>query len=826
MSVPVIDVNLIYPPSPTVLNLAPYLTQDTALDITNSFEAPGQSGTITAGNVSIKGLDTRTGMIRAILSTIQPSSTDFSVQIWRDGVKRFDGYVLPNTVQFNAQEFSFSFSAVSIAAILATVQADDATRPALAALQRSMAGWTVTNTILGVTATDPALNTPPQITISGPGLCPLVIGDQLSLVNMGKPETVTVSNVTFDGTIWTVVLESLGTNYPAGTPITLATPFLHSVEIRTAVDALLRGAGLQATTDPHFNAAFFSLGSLFASPDATVEMIGGVRVPLAPPLGIALAGPRGTAGGARLLTYTQGGQYRQDTPPTSVWTNLGGNPGGTRPIDWSRYGGAKTYVLSGPRYTFEALPAGSGTGQSVQYTYYAYDYTSDSFSAPARRYYLRFNVDNYNHGPYDGSAGIEMDFGYETTLDGHTWDVGASLLSRPYYVGYGVYNYLPIGCGIDIDVGNGVVYFTDLVPFALVPSGYRTDRYVSSFKIATATVNQKIIPRENSGAPHCYRTQRLGVFTGPPNANGGDISAPNTVSVYYPTADGTSPSYAQTEAVPADFQPFSIVVDWGADPGGDVLRALSSSTTDGTSLLSFNAQLHPLTQSSILLLAPGSANGHAEMLALQAVSGAWPLIAIIGNKIWSISSTYSGIIEYLDLAGKSCGQVLSDLATLVNGWCYVDDSGFPWFRTRNLPSGLLVGADAAASRIDDAGCLSLQEAPILFGSYMFVRVENSVDSNTYGDAGDAGFASGPLSLNLSNPFVPSASFAAALAGMTYGYLGRRLTGFTVLHQDDGRTYEPGAECWGFLGGQLRHFQITSVTRSLLSNTAQGQGMEL
>jgi hypothetical protein len=814
VSIPSIAVNLIYPPSPTLIDIAPFLEQDTALDITSSFEAPGQTGTITAGEVSIKGLDVA-GQFRSILSQIQPASTDFQIQIWRDGAKRFDGYILPNTVQFNAQEYSFSFSAVSIAARLATVQADDVTKPTLAALQRNLVGWTIVNTTMGVI---------PQIQIAGPGYCPLVIKDTIALVNAGKREEATVSDVTFDGSAWRVTLDTLGTNYNAGTPIELVTPFLHSVEIRTAVDGVLVGGGCAATVDPHFNASFFTGSQVFASADATVELIAGVRTPIAAPLGLALAGVRGTVGGKQLLAYTKDNQYRQDAPPTSVWTRLGSNPGGSRPIDWSRYGNAKTYTLSGLRsrttpITDDAyglhdwLTPTPWQGEVREYMFYCYDYTSDTFINPTRRYFLRICVDDY--GNFNQINHFSLDFGYETTPDGYTWTFtpGTMLLSYDAMCSTKLHTLVPNVCGLDIDVLNGVIYFSNLEGDTTNVPVNPVKQTLSSFDISGPALHANIMAI--GGAPHYYRAERLAVI------------APGTAAIYYPAADGTAPFYIQTESLPLDFQPFSIVVDWGADPGGDVLHALSSSPDAGTSLLTFHLNLYPSASAlSLLLLGSGPANGISEMIALQTTSGPWNLAAMIGNKLWWIGNTFSGVIDYLDLTNVSCGQVLSDLATLVNGWCYVDGTGASWFRSRNLPSGLLIGADASTSRIDDAGCLSLPESPILFGTYLFVRVESSQDSNTYGEAGDGGFRDGPLALILSNPFIPSSSFAAALAGMIFAYLGRPLAGFTALHQDDGRTYEPGAECWGQIGGQLRHFQLTSVTRQMLAVTVQAQGMEL
>ena len=57
MSAPSVDVNLIYPPSSTVLNLAPYLTQEVAGEITSSIELPSKTNSFAAPEVGLKGYD-------------------------------------------------------------------------------------------------------------------------------------------------------------------------------------------------------------------------------------------------------------------------------------------------------------------------------------------------------------------------------------------------------------------------------------------------------------------------------------------------------------------------------------------------------------------------------------------------------------------------------------------------------------------------------------------------------------------------------------------------------------------------------------------------
>ena len=806
MSAPSVDVNLIYPPSSTVLNLAPYLTQEVAGEITSSIELPSKTNSFAAPEVGLKGYDTRAGTVRAILLGMTPTSTNFQVQIWVDGLKTFDGYIVPNTVQFDPKEMSFSFTAVGLAAKLATVAADDASIPALAALQRSTVGWTVAASFEGAN----------WLAIAGTGECPITSGDRIALVSAGKREEVDVTTTVFDGTYWQLYVAGLPGNYAPGTPVELVTPFLHNVLIQTAVNALFQGAGLAATDGSTFLADLFTSASgPFASPILTP--------PDTSSLSFALGGPRNGAASTHLRLYTSATIYEQAAPPIGSWSTFGANLSNRRVIDWTRYGANKNYYLQGVRSTMmRGIPTPDGwNGDTLEYRWYCYDYQLDGvpvFGPLATRYCLRVAVDNVA-----GPAGVwhyTRELLSQTTDDGYTWGTEVPLDYLSSTTTTADLHTLVKAFGIDIDVFEHVVYFSDLDAL-----GDAVSFYGSAWDQTAATLRYTVA--DSVGAPHVYTQGYVGWWVSEGSTGG-------TMAIYQTTATGAALPFVISTGLPWDFQPFSIVTNYGENASGTVLYALSSSMQDGTHLLRFTSKTFAWNTYAAQLLGPGSLNGSSEMVALGATStagyGPWPMVAVIGNKPWWVATSFSGVIPYLDLSDMTCGDAMGALATLVNGYYYADGTGRSWFKSRARSSNVTIANPAGVNNmiIDDTGMISLTTQPRFENTFQFVRVENDKDPTIYGEAGEAGYRGGPLDLTIQNRFVPSPSYAAALGQEIVGYLGRDLRAVEVLHIDDGRFYELGYRFTCHVEGETgaRTFQIISTTRPPLSSTVKVLGLEL
>lgn len=808
MSRPILIVNLIQPGGATT-DLAPYLTQETAAEITSSIELPSKTNSFAAPEVGLKGYDDRAGTIRTILLAVTPTSTDYLLQFSIDGAQVFSGYVVPNTIQFDDKELSFAFTAVGLAARLATVSADDTSIATLLALQRSMAGWTVANSYYSGNA---------WLDITGAGACPVTANDRIRLVNAGKPEIATVELVGFDGTNYQLYVTGLKSNYAAGTPVELDTPFLHNVLLQTAVDALFTGAGL-GTTGVRFLADNFTAASPFASP---------LLVPAdLSTLSFALGGPRGGSMGAALALFTSTYTDRwlvQSTPPVGAWAAHMTATGGERVIDWSRYGTDKSYYLQGQRSKVKAIATPGGwNGQTLEYSWYCYDYTYNGAPWPPSytRYHLRVAIDNL-----EGTFGVynyTRDLNVETSADGYTWGGAANLDTVSSSTTTSELHYLVKELfGVDFDVWNGVVFFSDLDAL-----GAAVTFYGSAWDVSAATLHANCAAER--GAPHVYTQGYVGWF---------DLlqtqgNAPH-VSIYTTTATGAALPFSNDCGLPWDFMPFSIVTNYGANAGGTILYALSSSQKDGTHLIRFTSKTFAWNTYSTQLLGPGSQNGAAEMLALgrtaTAGAGTWPMVAIIGNTPWWVATTFSGVIPYLDLSEMTCGEAMGALATLVNGYYYVDSSGNSWFKTRSRSSGQTIANPAGVNyaALDDAGLISVTSSPRWENTFQFIRVENDKDATIYGEAGEAGFRGGPLDLTLQDRFIPSTSHAEGLAVSILAYLGRDLRAIEALHTDDGRRYELGYTFTCRVEGEIgaTSFQIIGTTRYPLDGTIKILGLEM
>lgn len=791
---------------------------DSAPEITEAIEAPAEVNRFVAPDVSLRVYDDPNApWVISLFEQITPTATDWLLSISCDTWSRFQGYILPNTVQIDDIEGWVSFTAVGNAQRLSTVSAE------LDTLKRTVStGWRVVETSggesFGVITID---NTAGSL-----ATCEIESGDTVSLaLPDGQEDLVSVVAVEPVGTAspyaqWDLTVKGMKQQYEVGTVVTLTTPYLRHVPIKTVVDALFVGAGLPATVTgtTYLVAGITGAGAPFSSPLGQ-DGLAGNR------LGVSRnASAFPSIRGYWPMVGTSSDLYEQPVPPQGPWQLAPGAPTGKplRPVDWFPNGNG-AYLLYGDRYRKRYTRSG-GVGtrpDGAEFYFYAYDYTPTSPPARAYRYVLKITVDNlYSEVPnvYNWDSQIYR----ESSTDYATW----AAYDGPWGVASGatttnLHEEIPLTCGIAI-LGLGAtadrVYWTEPVSAAGSITYRLSELNTSGFAVTSGVVTGirgAVIATSSLDLVVFQRDELRGNL---PTAYG------YTYSIGIGLVPGTS------TPIPSDIQPYTLRLN----AGDGYYYALSASPTRGVYLLSGvdgTLGARPGGWTPPQLYPPAYSLGVVDMAIVRGNwigTGPYPIVALFGNSLWWVAFDYSGILPYADMAGLSCGDALAQLATLQDAFFWVDRLGVSWFKSRSVASTKTIGTGRVitSTRIDDDGCLSLRRAGVWYKAVRHITIKNETDETIVGEAGDPAFIGNELALELTNRFVYPQSFATALAEHLYSYLGRALTAVDAEHVDDARDYSIGNTFTASINGVLTTFQIIDSTHRPAGATVRVQGIEL
>lgn len=780
---------------------------DTGMEITEAIESPAEVNRFVAPDVSLRVYDDpKAPWLLALFSQITPTATDWLLMIDCDGWQRFTGYILPNTVQIDDAERWVSFTAIGLAGRLAATSAEAST------LRRNPdSGWTVKQSNGNNYYAEIEIEK-----ISAQATCEYVTDDILEIGTAGgngaEVKVLSVEPVGESVPFYSfkVYVSGMVEEFTPGSTITLVTPFLRNVALKTVVDALFVAAGLPATTaltylvDPISGAAtqFASMPNLTGlegTPQGVSSTVGPTYLQTNPIVG------------------TSSGAYAQNDPPSGNWSVWPGYPSGVtaRPNDWQIKTNNSEYLLYGRRFTQNRVnPLDPNSDR--EYIFWCYYYPTAAFPVTQYRYGLGVTVDNITRtgSIYTFSTSLYI----ETATDGRTWTRVAATVVNTGTTTTDLHAEVGQTCGIDM---TGHRYYDVLVFTEPVGGGDVVTYRVSQATLDLVTVTSGVITGVRGqvmvgGRIGIYQTDTLRDSV--PTARFYNISELSALSL-----SGTAP-------IPPGLDPFTLRFN-----DGDLYwYALANSPARGVELLSFSdPELTPRVGWLPPQIAPPATYKNTPLsLAVihptTYVSGPYPMIVMVGSSIWWIAYSFAGVLPYVDVGGLSCGDALAQLATLVDAYFYVDRLGVSWFRSRGTNSGKTIGTGRAitSTRIDDTGCLTFRRSGVWYKAVRYVTVTNDGDETITGAAGDPAFIGNELALAITNRFIYPTSFARALAENTFSYLGRALVAVEVEHLDDGRDYSVGNTFTAMVNGVLKTFQIIDVTHRPAAATIHVQGIEL
>lgn len=820
MSAPAVVVNLIVNGG-APFDMAPYIDVSDSFEITDAIESPHETNEFVAPDFTLKGYDDASLTVTNKLKDIPVNSTAYQVQIWLDGVKQFDGFVLPNTVQFDQQERSFQFGAVGIAKRLALTSAEGLFH------RTGVTGW-VLAADTGSTGYDEI-----AFRISNPALpqtCPFATGDIIHVLSPVTNEfgwqtgvledDYTISGVAPVGSApfasWSIsVTTPFKQQYKAGATVTLKTVYQRNVPLRTAVTGLFNAAGLTAPTDMTYSVIPINGDTMLASAPV-LDGLDGTPVGVAP----LDTNSNPTFRKTPIVGGTKG-TYTQANAPLGSWT-LGNAAITTAPADSSmQYPTGhmelnQGKMLYGPRVTRQRTGITSGgTGGSHTATYYVYAYSVN----PLTRY--SFEIASADEGTT--TPAWSWTLRKETSADGYNWGGASVLASASGTTDSTFIEYIAGGKTFGLTRSGRYLYFCE--PYNSGGAGSALVFRISMWDTIGAALTTGVANRK--GIP--YVTQRdisLVVFA----LDSIESNSPAAYSYEIQPGGALAATGLSAVPLPDDFQPHTL--KWNA--GDESYYGLAASRARGVRLYNFgNSNLTFQWQDPVQLAAPSPSIGDVDLCVLWigTPNGGvpFPMYALFGDVLWWVDTAWTSIIPYLDLSGMTCADALAQLATLVDGYYYVDGTGAAWFRTRSNAASQSVANPSGINSdvLDDGGCLSLKTQPIWVKCYRYVSVTNENDDTVTGSAGSTDFANDQtLSLQLTNRYVSTLSFAHALAGTIFGYLGDGVRVVELQHTDDGRRYYMGYTFRATVDGVQRQFQIIQTRRNPVSGLIDLVGIEL
>jgi hypothetical protein len=847
MAVPTIQVLLTPGGNNAAIDITAQLSQETNATLSSLIEDPTGLNNFTAGDLSFKGYDLPNGTtVSGYFANIQPTSVDYLVLVILTLVPPggttpvtdtyFDGFVAPNTLQFEPRTGAFSFTVISKARNLQTTSAVAMfQRPGYPTFPTSgfVAGYDHKwNLYSGVSSINVPIYPPIQVSLNaggGQSTPDFFAGDQIQI---DTNETFTIVSVTPDSAssppnFWELGLSAPPTkDYNAGMFIHLLTPYQRNLALHDVVSQLFAAAGFGGE-QYFFSAALPNLAALFLSPMNVAGLTGGTGV------GIAAAAE---IGGTQIGISNANGTFLAASA-SSGFTLLSTGAGFTQPlIDATDVG--TTHTIWGPKRT-RVRASAPRFGLNVTMKFYGYD----QFNGNQRYVYtVTCNADVAPGTPLT----ITTELATETcTVGVWVWG-GYSVIG-----GVGIntttstdLSALYDAIGVAVDPATGTVFFTDiqLIGAAGTPVTMNTSSYQPGGAGYVANrvtgINGPIVFTGNS---RCVVFQLDGILGAGPTSSTWTVNAAGVMTEWFTAAQS----------------PYLMPLTLKRNAGDGRWYALISDPQQGVLLASWYSDfLAPDTSRPPVQIAPPSnmpaqaaplSSGRKSFdvdLAVQyGVSNGYgqpcPMFALIGGTPVFISNAGSGFVPYADMTGFSVADALQELSITIAGVFYLVQVGpyiqFPagnlrgfyqWsFRSRSAPkSGLTIGfpTNPSNDQIDgDAGFMTVTTQSVFNLWIGYVSITNENDQTIFGDTsnvpGSIAYASAntpsgqsSYSLELSSRFVTSSAFATALANSLYNYLGAKKRWIEVNRSRDGRSYQIGSTFHCQVDGLNRQFQITEV----------------
>lgn len=805
----------------TLLRLKRYVTQEESAEIADQVERFGQINDFTAADVTVKCRD-RSGTVQSAFANIQPTSDDFRLTITKGGLPVFSGIVYPHTVTQDT-EGGIWFTAFSLAKRLATTSA-------AGLFVREAIGWTLaTPTLANVTSADWV-----EIQASGTPIdCPFLAGDQVRFggtaddPNSGEVVTITQiypTTTTQPYLTWFMrFTPATSRQYDIGTTLELVTIYRRNVPIDEMITECFREAGL---ADPLIDISGLpttDIGIVATSPISQSGLLGAVRG-VSPNTDYALP----SSSGLKLWIVTQYGRFEQSAPTAGAWTMEG--PENQPPVDPTNYGTLATLQLFGPKFAKSRVGGIPGTGGlTLRYSYFAYDYTT--LASPFVRYEWRLDFDTSIY-PF----GYTLEIWMQTSTDKYTWgsdtllftvETGTTItdVSEMFSYDQTFAEIAPFGCDVD---DAGTLWFSDLTNGAVAdaPLTFSISAVYYSFSYV---LSRAVIP-DRRGRIQVTSPGRFAVYE---LNNSGVINSFSAVYVYTVTGIPTVTLYASNRCSPW-VVPTSVKYNAGdgrwytlenAPESGVYMVSYPDETFDPAFAITHRiAEWVPGVTTGVRRSAPNVDLVVYVDSAIAPGDGAWPIVVALRDTVYLVSNQFSGNISYADCADYSCGDVLRDLAVLVNAVFYVWADGQTFFRSRDLPDGPIGVND----QLDDAlSCVPIKSAPIILQTPLYVKVVNAKNDTIYGVAGNSQYAQSENALELPTRYVPNSSYATLIANSSFIYLGAKRRFIEIEHLEDStRDFIIGKTFTSVIDGIRYGFQICGITIKPFGLTRVIQGAQL
>jgi hypothetical protein len=842
MPVPQITVMLTPGTGATPVHLEQLLSQETGATLSMLIEDPTGTNNFMTGDISLKGYDAPNGTtVRNYFAGITALSKDYTVFIAMSLVPpggtlqaldvNFNGYVAPNTLQFEPRTGAFSFTVFGSSRALQTTSAATLfQRPGYPVFPATgfAPGYDSKWGLYAAASSLEKLNPTIQIArIDGVAQATpdFYRDDQIQILSGDKCTVVSVTpdSATSPPVFWTLGLAApLTKNYGGGAPwnmiVHLLTPYQRGINLHDMVATLFQAAGFNLE-QYFFSAPLPNLTGLFASPMNTAGLPGAYGVGIAAAVELA---------GAQIAISQPGGGYLAAGPTTGFTLFNSGAGYRQPPQDATRYGTATTMFGVTRTRTPGSNPE---YGLTVIMKFYGYDHLAGN-----KRYVLTVTCD----ANIDGTVfPIVTSMDVETASAGWIWGgttpvpgIGISTTSSTDLSAF--YD----GIGIDVDPATGTVFFTDIQLTGAAGSAVTMN--VSSYQPGGAgyVANRQTGlngPIMMIGAGTCVVFQVDGLLGKNPTAQGFTLSAPGVM----------------TPVVTGQISPYTVGRSLKFNTGDGRYYAFISDPVQGVSLVSSTSAV--LTGNSLIITAiapppPKSAtplnlfNAPYDVdLAVQygvsnGLGVACPMFGLIGGTPVFISNTGSGFIDYADMTGFAVSDALQQLTPLNAGVFYLSMTDRWNFRSRSTP--LSTNPIGINDQIDgDPGLLNVVVQPVYNQWTGYVSFANENDKTIFGDTSDipgsiayasANTASGQssYSLELTSRFITSSSLATALAHSLYNYLGAQKRWIEVNRFRDGRVYEVGRTFHCNVDGVNRQFQIIESDFPICDVTVKVVGLEV